>query len=137
MLEFPCFEPVEYLRVDCRGLFSCEIGTVLEVIVLSLLLCLQIQPRQSTKVLLADSFVDSSSAANTLSIVVRGIGPPISLGLDIADDHILNRYGQAWDLPRDIGLPAAPCLTQMLQDGLRLVCFHTLRHHVVNVFNHC
>ena len=59
---------------------------------LSLLLRLQIQPCQTTKVLLTDCFIDSRSSANTLSVVVSGVGPPIGLGLDVADDHILNRY---------------------------------------------
>ena len=39
-------------------------------------------------------------------------------------------------LPRDVGLPAAPSLTEMLQDHPRLVLFDPLRHHVQDVMHH-
>lgn len=40
------------------------------------------------------------------------------------------------DLPRNVGLPASPGLTQVLQDGSGLVLFDTLRHHVQYVVHH-
>ena len=40
------------------------------------------------------------------------------------------------NLPRDVGFPAAPRLTQMLQDGSGLVLFDTFRHHVQDVMHH-
>lgn len=36
-------------------------------------------------------------------------------------------------LPGDVGLPAPPGLTQVLQDGASLVLLHTLGHHVQDV----
>jgi len=40
-------------------------------------------------------------------------------------------------LPRDIGLPAAPGLAEVLQDGACLVLFDPLRHHVQDVVHYC
>ena len=39
-------------------------------------------------------------------------------------------------LPWDVGLPAAPGLTEVLQDGARLVLLDALRHHVQDVVHH-
>ena len=39
-------------------------------------------------------------------------------------------------LPWDVGLPAAPCLTEVLQDGARLVLLDALGHHVQDVVHH-
>ena len=39
-------------------------------------------------------------------------------------------------LPRNVGLPAAPRLTEMLQDGASLVLLDTLWHHVQDVMHY-
>ena len=39
-------------------------------------------------------------------------------------------------LPWDVGLPAAPGLTEMLQDGASLVLLDTFWHHVQDVMHH-
>lgn len=39
-------------------------------------------------------------------------------------------------LPRDVGFPAPPSLTQVLKDGLGLVLLDALWHHVQNVVHH-
>ena len=79
-------------RVDGHGLFRRDvIRTVLEVIVLSLLLRLQVETRQTAKVLLADGLVHRSAAPDTLSVVVSRVGPPVRLHLDVPQDHVLNR----------------------------------------------
>ena len=39
-------------------------------------------------------------------------------------------------LPGNIGLPAAPGFTEVLQDCPGLVLFDPLRHHVQNVMHH-
>ncbi len=44
--------------------------------------------------------------------------------------------GEAGHLPRDVGLPAAPGLAEMLEDGARLVLLDPLRHHVDDVVHH-
>lgn len=40
------------------------------------------------------------------------------------------------DLPWDVGLPAPPRLTEVLQDGSGLVLFDALGHHVQDVVHH-
>ena len=40
---------------------------------------------------------------------------------DVPQYHVLHWTRHAWNLPRDIGLPAAPSLGQMLEDGTSLV----------------
>lgn len=40
------------------------------------------------------------------------------------------------DLPGDVGLPAPPGLTEVLQDGSGLVLFDALWHHVQDVVHH-
>lgn len=39
-------------------------------------------------------------------------------------------------LPGNVGLPAAPGFTEVLQDRPGLVLFDSLRHHVQNVMHH-
>lgn len=70
----------------------------LQVIMLSLLLSFQVKTCQSPQVLLAHCFVHSGSAADSLTVVVGCVCPPVSFGLDIAQDHVLNGSGQAWHL---------------------------------------
>ena len=40
-------------------------------------------------------------------------------------------------LPRNVCLPASPCLTKMLQDGPCFVLLDSFRHHVQNVVHDC
>jgi len=103
---------------------------------LAFLLSLQVQSRQTPQILLADCFVDSSPSSDTLAIVICCVGPPIGLRLNIANYHIFDGSRQTWDFPRDVGLKATPCLRKMLEDSFRLVGFHTLRHHIVDVHDH-
>ena len=56
---------------------------------LSLLLCFEVETSQTSKVLLAYCFVHSSTSSNPLSVVVSSVGPPVRLGLDITQDHVL------------------------------------------------
>lgn len=56
---------------------------------LSFLLCLEIQSSQSSKVLFADSLVDGGATADTFTIVMGRVRPPISLHLDVTENHVL------------------------------------------------
>ena len=47
-----------------------------------------------------------------------GVGPLVSLHLDISEDHVLDGDGEPGHLPGDVSLPAAPGFRQVLQDGL-------------------
>mmetsp|Transcript_14739 Transcript_14739/g.38930 ORF Transcript_14739/g.38930 Transcript_14739/m.38930 type:complete len:664 (+) Transcript_14739:435-2426(+) len=131
--ELAGLEPVDSRGVDGHGLLAADVRSVLEVVVLPLLLGLQPQAREPAQILLARRLVDSRATANTLTVVVGGIGPPVGLGLHIPEDHVLDRSRQAGHLPRNVGLPAAPGLGQVLQDGPGLVRAHALRHHVDDV----
>jgi hypothetical protein len=66
--------------------------------VLALLLSLEIQPSETAQVLPANRLVHGGSASDALSIVVGDIGPPISLLLDIPQDHVFNRCRQSGNL---------------------------------------
>lgn len=83
---------------------------------LPLLLRLEVEAREATEVLLTDRLVYRGAASDPLAVVVRRVGPPVGLGLDVAQDHVLNRRRESWHLPRDVGLPAAPRLAQVLQE---------------------
>ena len=107
--------------------------TNLEVVVLPLLLSLEVQPSETTQVLLAHRFVDGSSATDTFSVVVSRVRPPVSLHLHIPEDHVLDRRRQPRHLPRNVGLPTTPRFRQMLENRLRLVLLDSLRHHVEDV----
>mmetsp|Transcript_33281 Transcript_33281/g.109100 ORF Transcript_33281/g.109100 Transcript_33281/m.109100 type:complete len:1053 (+) Transcript_33281:4096-7254(+) len=131
--ELAGLEPVDSRGVDGHSLLPADIRSVLEVVVLPLLLGLQPQAREPAQILLARRLVDGRATANTLTVVVGGIGPPVGLGLHIPEDHVLDRSRQAGHLPRNVGLPAAPGLGQVLQDGPGLVRAHALRHHVDDV----
>ena len=41
------------------------------------------------------------SSTDPLTVVVGGVGPPVGLRLDIAEDHVLNGDGEAWHLQRE------------------------------------
>lgn len=72
----------------------------LKVVVLSLLLSFQVQTGQSAQVLLAHCLVYSGSTTDSLTVVVGRVGPPVSFGLHVAQDHVLNGSRQAWHLKR-------------------------------------
>mmetsp|Transcript_67280 Transcript_67280/g.140138 ORF Transcript_67280/g.140138 Transcript_67280/m.140138 type:complete len:884 (+) Transcript_67280:4960-7611(+) len=122
--------------VDRNRLLCGEVRPVLEVVVLPLLLSLEPQARQPPQVLLAHRLVHGRASPDALAVVVRDVGPPVCLGLDVAQNHVLNRNRHPGHLPRDVRLPAAPRLGEMLQNDLALVLFHALRHHVQNVMHH-
>lgn len=44
--------------------------------------------------------------------------------------------GRPPHLPRNVGLPAAPGLTEVLQDRPGLILLDPLRHHVEDVMHH-
>lgn len=70
----------------------------LQVIVLPLLFCLQVQAGEAAQVLFANSLIYSGPTADSFTVVVGSIGPPISLGLNVPKNHILYRCWQPWDL---------------------------------------
>mmetsp|Transcript_45139 Transcript_45139/g.81181 ORF Transcript_45139/g.81181 Transcript_45139/m.81181 type:complete len:277 (+) Transcript_45139:4424-5254(+) len=131
--ELSRLEPVHSCSVDGNCLLSAHVRSILQVVVLPLLLSFEPQACKSAKVFLARGFVHGGTSANTLSIVVGGVCPPVCLGLDVAKDHVFNGRWQPRDLPRDVCFPASPCLGQMLQDGAGFVCTNTLRHHVNDI----
>ena len=133
MLELARFEPMNGYCVNSDSFFRSNIGTILKVVMLPLLLCFQIEASQPSQVLLAYSFINCSASPNTLSVVVSSVRPPVSLRFDISDDHVFYGYWESRYLPRDVGLPATPRFTQMLENSLCFVCFHSLRHHIINV----
>jgi len=55
----------------------------LQIIVLPLLFCFQIKPSQSSKILLANSLINSGTSSDSLSIIMRSVGPPISFSFHI------------------------------------------------------
>ena len=103
---------------------------------LPLLLSLQVQSGQPAQVLLAHSLVNSGSSADPLPVVVGSISPPVGLCFHIPQDHVLYSCGEARYFPWDVGFPAAPSLTQMLQDGTSFVLFDTFWHHVQDVMHY-
>lgn len=72
---------------------------------LALLLSLEVQARESAEVLSADSLVHGGTSPDALSVVVCNIGPPVSLLLDVAQDHVLDGSWQPRHLPWDVRLP--------------------------------
>ena len=137
MLELPSFEPMEDLGVNCSCFLSCEVGPVLEIVMLSLLFRFQVKACESSKIFLTNCLVNSSTAADALSVIVCRIGPPVGLSFYITNYHIFDCDRQAWDLPGDVSFPAAPCLAQMLENCLCFVSLDSFRHHIVDVFDHC
>ena len=57
---------------------------------LPLLFSLQVETSKTTKVLLTDCLVHGGSSSNSLSVIVSCVGPPVCLGLDVTEDHVLN-----------------------------------------------
>mmetsp|Transcript_3491 Transcript_3491/g.11579 ORF Transcript_3491/g.11579 Transcript_3491/m.11579 type:complete len:907 (-) Transcript_3491:778-3498(-) len=134
--ELARLEPVHHGGVDRHSLLGRDVGPVLEVVVLALLLRLEPEARQPPEVLLGDRLVDGGATPDALAVVVRDVGPPVRLGLDVPQDHVLDRRRHAGHLPRDVGLPAAPRLREVLQDRARLVGLDALGHHVQDVVHH-
>ena len=134
--ELAGLEPVHRGGVDGDSLLGGDVRSILEVVVLPLLLRLEPQPGEPTQVLAAHSLVHGGAAANALAVVVRHVGPPVSLGLDVTQNHILDRRREPGDFPRDVSLPAPPRLGEVLQDRLSLVRLDPFRHHVQDVVHH-
>ncbi len=75
---------------DGNSLLWGDVRSILEVVVLPLLLCLQVQTCQPAQVLAAHCLVHSGSTPDTLPVVVGHIGPPVRLLLHITQNHVLN-----------------------------------------------
>lgn len=73
--------------------FQCV--SYLQVVVLPLLLSFQVETSQSSQVLLTHGLVHSRSTADSLTIVVGGVGPPIGFSLHVAQDHVLDGSREA------------------------------------------
>lgn len=74
---------------------------------LPFLLSFQVESGQPAQVLLADGFVHSGAPADPLAVVVSCVCPPVSFGLHIPQDHVLNGSWQPWHLGRDRSLRKA------------------------------
>ena len=74
--KLSAFKPMNGCRVDCYGLLSTDIRTILQVSVLTFLLCLQIKAREPTEIFLHNGFVDCCTTPDTLTIVV---GHPVQI----------------------------------------------------------
>ena len=61
------------------------------------------------------------TSTDSLAIVMGCVGPPISFGLDISQNHVFNGQRQSRHFPRDVGLPTTPRFAQMLQNRSRFV----------------
>ena len=73
------FKPMHSCGVDGNCLFTRNICTIFNVVMLPLLFCLQIKSCQSSKVLLASSFVYSGSSFYPLSVIMCSVCPPVCL----------------------------------------------------------
>ena len=131
--EFAALEPMDRCSVDCDSLLSADVRAVLEVTVLALLLGLEVQTSETTKVLLNDGLVDGRTTPDTLTVVMRDGRPPVGLALDVPQDDVLDRGRHAGHLPGDVRFPATPRLGKVLEDRLRLVLLDRLGHHVEDV----
>ena len=93
--EPAALQPVDSGGIDGHGLLSSDVGPILQIVVLSFLLCLEVEPGEATQVLLAHCLVHSGSTTDPLSVVVSSVGPPISFTLHISQDHVLHGDGQS------------------------------------------
>lgn len=98
-MNYSSVQPVFHWKV-CSQYFLLGLFSVcyLQVVVLPLLLSFQVQTSQPPQVLLAHRLVHSGSTADSLTVVVGSVGPPVSFSLHVAQDHVLNGSGQAWHL---------------------------------------
>lgn len=111
MLEFARFQPVNGCSVNCDCLITSDVWSIFQVIMLTFLFCFEIKASEAAQIFFANRFVNSGTSSDSFSIVVSSISPPISFSFYVANDHILNWSWQARNLPRDVGLKAAPCFT--------------------------
>lgn len=68
--EFPALQPMDSRSVDSSCLLGADVGTILQVRVLSLLLGLEVKTSETTEVFLHNCFVDGGATTNTLTVVV-------------------------------------------------------------------
>jgi len=136
MLELPGLEPVHCCCVNCNCFLWSYVGSIFEIVVLALLLSLQVQPSQSSEILFSHCFVNCRTPSYPFTIVISSVRPPISLCLDVSDDHVLNWGGKSRNFPRNICFPTPPRFRKMLQDCFGLVCLDTFRHHIVDVYDY-
>lgn len=91
---------------------------------------MKISPAQ---VLAADSLVHCGTTPDSLPVVVGNIGPPVSLLLHIAQNHVLNWGRKARHLPGDVCLHQENVNTQPfsvpshMPDFSCLISFHLIR----------
>lgn len=62
----------------------------LQVVMLSFLFSFEIESCQTSKIFLTNSFIHCGSTTDTFPVVVSCVCPPISLGFDIPQNHVLN-----------------------------------------------
>ena len=108
--ELARLQPVHGGGVDRHGFFRGDVRAVFQVVVLAFLLSLQPKSSQPSEVFPAHRLVHRRAAPDALAVVVRDVGPPVSLALDVPQDHVFHGRGQTGHLPRDVRLPAPPCL---------------------------
>ena len=91
-------QPVYGSCVNGHSLLCSDVGAIFEVVMLSLLLRLEVESSQSTKVLLADRLVNSGTSPDPLTVVVSSVRPPISFRFDKTENHVLHRNRQPRNL---------------------------------------
>lgn len=132
VVELSRFEPVDEHRVDRDGFVGLQVWTVFQVVVLAFLLVFQEETSETAHVFLANRFVDGRASADTLTIVVGGVGPPVCLLFHETKDDVFDRRRHAGNFPRDVGFPASPGFAEMLHDGSVFIRFDAFRHHVAD-----
>ena len=75
MKESPRLEPVDSSSVNRDGLFSTDVGTVLQVTVLTFLLSLEVKTSETTQVLLHHGFINGGTTTNTFTVVMGNTIP--------------------------------------------------------------
>ena len=77
--EPPALQPVYGGGINGDGLLCGAVWTVLQIVVLSLLLCLEKETSESSEVLLADGLVNGGASSDSLAVIVGCVCPPVSL----------------------------------------------------------
>ena len=134
--KLPTLKPMDHGGVNSHCLVREQVRPVLQIIMLSLLLILQKESRQSPHILLANRLIHGRPSTDPFSIIVSRVGPPVRLKLHIPQNHVLNGLRHAMDFPRNITFPTSPGLAQMLQNGTGLVGLDFFRHGVGDVFHY-